>query len=157
MALQAPLINGRRYDFASVETAVNGLPVLGRTITALDYSDSVQRGIVRAGSPLPIGYTRGEYSAEGSIEMPREEYPLFLSAITANSPLGIYEVSFELTVAYAELGQALQVDNLNGVRLNGAAQTLQRGPEGLVVRCPLLIHLVVWNGKLPLSPDVIVR
>jgi hypothetical protein len=160
MALQTPIINGRRYGFSSIDLAVNGLPVLGRSFTGLSYSDTVQRGEVRGGSPLPLGHTRGDYSAEGSLEMPKEEFDIFLSAITLGGTLGYYEASFELTASYSEFlspGTPLMVDHLNGCKLNGTAQDYQRGPEGLIVRVPLYVHYLILNGKMPYGPDVLVR
>jgi hypothetical protein len=158
MGLQVPIINGKRYDYASILTMVNGLPKLGRTITSIEYSDSIQRGVVRAGARLPIGYTGGEYSAEGSIEMPIEERDIFLAEIASGGiARGRYDAAFELTVSFAELGQRTIVDQLNGCRLNGTEQTFQRGPEGLVVRFPISIHLLILNGSLPFSGDQLAR
>lgn len=159
MALQPPIINGKRYGFSSILPMVNGLPKLGRTFTGIDYSDNVERGEVRAGSPLPIGHTRGDYKAEGSLEMPKEEFDLFLTDITQGGALGYFEASFELTLEYSELlsGSPIIVDHLNGCKLNGTAQSYQRGPEGLVVRVPLYVHYLVLNGKMPFGPDVLVR
>jgi hypothetical protein len=155
--IQPPLINGQRLAFASIEPAVNGLPILGRAFTSIDYSDAIARGVVRGAGPLPIGFTRGDYSAEGSLEIPKEEEDLFLAAITANTGRGFLEVSFEVQVSYGGLFEQLSVDHLHGCRLNGTGQSHQRGPDGLVVRFPLYIHYIVHNGRMPLSPDVLVR
>jgi hypothetical protein len=160
MALQAPIINGKRYGFSSLLLHVNGLPRLGRTFTGVHYSDNVERGEVRAGSPIPLGHTRGDYKAEGSLEMPKEEFDLFLADITQSGALGYLEASFELTAEYSELlspSSPLIVDHMNGCKLNGTAQEYGRGPEGLIVRLPLYIHYLVLNGKMPFGPDVLVR
>jgi hypothetical protein len=158
--LQAPIINGKRFGFSSLTPHVNGLPILGRTFTGISYSDNVERGEVRAGSPLPLGHTRGDYKAEGSLEMPKEEFDLFLTAITLNGLIGYYEASFEMTMEYSELlspGSPVLVDHANGCKLNGTGQEYSRGPEGLVVRVPLYIHYLILNGKMPFGPDVLVR
>jgi hypothetical protein len=134
------------------------VPILGRTFTGISYSENITRGEVRAGGPLPIGYTRGEYKAEGSLEMPKEEFELFLAGILAASPaLGRFDVVFELSVSYQELGGPLIVDDLNGCRLNGTEQSYQRGPEGLLVKVPLHVHALILNGSTPFSADVMIR
>lgn len=160
MSLQSPIINGRRFGYSSLTAMVNGLPILGQTFTAVNYRDNVERGEVRAGSPLPLGHTRGDYKADGDLEMPKEEFDTFLNAITLGGALGYYEASFELTVAYQEVlspGTPTIIDHLNGCKLNGTEQSHQRGPDGLVVRVPLYIHMLTLNGKRPFGPDVLAR
>jgi hypothetical protein len=160
MALQPPIINGKRFAFASILPMINGLPKLGRTFTGIDYSDNVERGEVRAGSPLPIGHTRGDYKAEGSLEMPKEEFDAFLTDITQGGALGYLEASFELSMEYSEKlapGSPIIVDHAFGCKLNGTGQSYQAGPAGLVVRVPLYIHYLILNGKAPFGPDVLVR
>jgi hypothetical protein len=151
MPLEVPLINRNRYDFASIEAMVNGLPVLGRTFKAIEYSDSVQRGVVRAGGRLPLGLTGGEYTAEGSLEMPKEEFDIFLGVITQGGARGYLDAPFEMSVTYAELLGPLMVDHLYGCRINGTSQSHQTGPDGLVVRVPLYIQMLILNGKRPLT------
>lgn len=173
MPLALPLVNGRRFDFSSVEVKTNGASIVGRAVSSINYSDTLEPGVVRGGSPLPLGLTRGEYTAEASMEMPKEESVLFLAALVAQAtgaaallgatgsaiPQGYMEVRFEIDVAYAEsmLAAAIQVDHLNGCRIKSVSDSHARGADGLMVRLDMFVQYIVRNGLMPMGVDVMVK
>lgn len=162
MPLAVPIVNGRRYDFTSVEIAINGIPIMGRAVSSISYSDSLEPGVVRGGSALPLGLTRGEYSAEATLEMPKEEADRFLGALSVAAggqlSTGYLEARFEVDVSYAENAFAvLQTDHLNGCRLRRVDESHARGADGLTVRFECFVQYVTRNGKMPLGPDAMIR
>src|SRR5512138_1126833 len=104
MAADFPIVNGKEYDFSSIETSA---PLVGifRKITEISYSDTVTPGEFRTNVPWIEATTRGEYSAEGSITMSRQFHPLFMQKMDELSGgLGPYDVEFPLTVITQRAG-----------------------------------------------------
>ncbi len=170
MPLALPLVNGRRFDFSSVLVMMNTIPCVGRSITAINYEDALTPGQVRGGHPMVLGLTRGDYDANASMEMPKEESDLFLNWIIAQGtaaglmqgsvPPGFMEVRFEIMVAYAEslISSAIQTDELNGCRIVRVSDAHQRGGgAGLSVRFDLFVQHILRNGKAPMGIDALIR
>jgi hypothetical protein len=162
MGLAVPIVNGRRYDFTSVEISINGVPLVGRAISSINDSDTLEPGVVRGGSALPLGLTRGEYSAEMSLEMPKEESRMFLAALAATSlgtgsALGYMESRFEVSVAYAEGFGQTQTDRLNGCRVKRVDESHARGSDGLTVRFECFVQYVNRDGLSPLGVDAMIK
>lgn len=158
MALAVPIVNGRRYDFSSLEVLTDGIPILGRAYKSVGYRESKKPGSVRGNSAIRLGRTRGPYEASGEIEIPKEELDLFLTSITGGGVIGYLEAVFEITVAYADLNAPLIVDHLNGCQITDIDETHASGGDGgLVARCSLDIQALIRNGKLPLSADAMLR
>ena len=139
-----PLINGLRYSWASVAIKLDSANQLG--IKEISYSHSVDRGEVRGVGPQVIGHTRGEYKAEGSITFLKEEYDAFV----AKNGDGYMEKVFDISVSYAEIGNATVTDQLVGCRLSKAEKSPSAGTDALEVSCDLTILYLIENGKKPL-------
>ena len=140
-----PMLNGVRFDWSSVEIKINGKPpIIG--VKALSYKHTLDPGEVFGTSAQLLGRTRGQYKAEGSIELYKAEYHLLI-AYLGN---GYLEKSFEITTHYDEAGLVL-TDNLKGVRLKGADNSHQQGNEALTVKSDLSIMYLIENGVAPLS------
>jgi hypothetical protein len=158
MPLAVPIINGQRYDFTSVQIMVNGVPIVGRAPSSINYSDTLEPGVVRGGSALPLGLTRGEYSAEATLELPKEESDTLITALAATTlGAGYMEARFEISVAYAEILGRTQVDQLNGCRVRRVDESHARGAEGLTVRFELFVQAIIRNGKPPLGIASMIR
>jgi hypothetical protein len=162
MGLAIPIVNGRRFDFTSVEILINGIPLVGRAISSITYRDSLEPGVVRGGSALPLGLTRGEYTAEMSLEMPKEEADRFLTALAAISPAagsagGYMEARFEVDVAYAELFGATQIDHLNGCRVKSVDDSHAKGSDGLTAKFDCFVQYILRNGKSPLGAEAMIK
>ena len=145
--IQYPFINGHRHDWSSARIDLAGRPFGG--IKSLTYKHKLDPGMVRGNSSQPMGRTRGEYSAEGNIEMYLAEYYELISGL---SLLGGYlEVSFDIVSQYSSVGLAVVTDTLRGVRLTEPEHNGQEGNEGLTVRCGLSIMYLLENGLSPLG------
>jgi hypothetical protein len=173
--LAEPLINGVQYDYSSLEVKVRGKPILGRAFTAVSYKESLKPGKVRAGHPQALGRTRGEYDAEGSLEVPKTHLHTFLkelcgeaavqgmaagaiagSVSAGNVTIGYLESSFLLTVSYGDIGQASQEDTLVGCKITDIDENHKAGPDGLMVSLSLDIAYILRN-KLPPMGSAMIR
>lgn len=141
------LINGHRYDFSSIEASV-GPRILTR-FSSINYEHGVDEGVLRGTSPMPLGGTRGQYTASGSMTIYLEEWELLTSALLAMpSPGGFMEKRFLITVTYAEASGPPIVDTLEGVRITRARRGHSVGGDPLSVDCDLSIMRIIENAKV---------
>ena len=105
-----PMINGLRYSWASVRIQADGNEYVD--IKDITYSHTIDRGEVRGSGPQLLGFTRGEYKAEGSITFLKEGYDALIAAFGD----GYLEHVFDIAVSYADEGQPTVTDQLVGCR-----------------------------------------
>lgn len=139
-----PLINGYRQDWSSVKAKLGGANLTG--IKEITYSHTIDRGEVRGQGPQIMGYTRGEYKAEGSITFLKEEY----DDLVVKLGDGYMEAIFDISVSYGATGGPVSTDQLVGCRLGKAEKSPSQGTDGLEVSCDLHILYIIENGKKPL-------
>lgn len=139
-----PLVNGNRYDFASIELRIRGQIFTG--FKEISYSHKLEPGEVRGSAAQPIARTRGEYSAEGSLTLYRQEYDELVAVLGD----GFMETEFEGTVTHAERGQPTITDRLVGVRIKSDDSSYSQGADALEVKLDLSIMYLLKNGKSPL-------
>lgn len=144
--IQYPMINGHRYSWASVEHGVNG-PIV-RGIKSIDYDHSLTPTKILGTGPNPIGRTRGVYEAKANVEMYRLEYEN-LKATLGQGGVGFGETSFTWVVQYADVGQPVITDTLEGARIENPQFGGAEGGDALTVKFTLNVMLIKENG-LPL-------
>lgn len=140
-----PMINGLRYSWASARFQFDGNEYVD--IKEITYSHTIDRGDVRGSGPQLLGFTRGEYKAEGSVTFLKEGYDALLQAFGN----GYLERVFDVAVSYAEEGQPTVTDQLVGCRLGKAEKNPSQGTDALEVSCDLHITYILENGKKPLN------
>ncbi len=143
MALIAPLINGFFHSFADVEVNANGLRFAG--VVAIDYDDNLRRAMVYGTASTPLGLTKGQYEASGSIEF------LLEAAQTLQLSLGAWrQVPLVINVSYIPSGLTpiLPVfDVIPGCYLGKVTQSGKLGDEALTRKFELYIpQQILWNG-----------
>ena len=162
----AQLINGRRYDSSSVSIQITptgpangavgqvvgavagavGAGSLFQGISEISYSDKLEPGKHRAiGSPKILGMTRGQYDAEASMVMYKEDAQGLLEALAAFGGYG--EVAFQIVVTYAETGAAPIVDTLEGCRITSVDDSVSAGSDPLTVSFELAPVNILRNSK----------
>lgn len=146
-AVAPQIINANRYDYSSIEIAIDGLPILGQDIISVSYKQSLKSEKVYGGSPMPRGRTRGRYEADASMEITKEVYGNLIEALSQDTQYGYMEKPFNITVTYQDVGGPLIVDELIGCRLGEDEDSHKSGPEGLTVRCTLDPVYIVRNGR----------
>ncbi len=113
MSLDAnPLVNGKRYSFASIELRLLNKRYFG--VKEINYKDKLEPGEMRGTSPLKLGRTRGKYTADGSITMGLREHDDFIHGLNIagqnagyDAAVGVMEVEFDGLVHFAEDGNPL--------------------------------------------------
>ena len=140
-----PLIRGLRYDYSSVDINVNGRGVTG--VTEIEYSHKLEPGKVRGTSAQVLGRTRGQYEAEGSFTMPKQEADELRAALGA----GYMERSFDVVVHYAERGQPLSTDRLVACRIKSESNSHKEGSDALAVKFDLDVIALISNGTPAIS------
>ncbi len=142
----AQLINGHRYDFSSLEA--NFGPLSFTSFQALSYSDSLEPGQQRGQSAKKLGRTRGEFNAEGSITILKEDLPSLLVILTGLGQGGYMEAVWDLTATYSS-GLAdpnPSVDLLQGIRITEISEAHSVGTDVLVNELTLDIMDLSRNG-----------
>lgn len=152
-----PLINGFRFEWSSVELAVDGSQkYVG--VKGLDYTSSLKGNKVYGTSALPIGRTRGQYDATGKLSLYKEESGDFIAYLATKNPsTGIFEAVFDITVNYSEkIAGQVQTDKLIGCRITSRNDSHAQGGDGLSVDYELDIMSVMYgtNAGSTLVPAV---
>jgi hypothetical protein len=143
-----PLINGTRYGYASIETAVAGDLTTG--FKSINYKTRTEAGMTRGTGFFQSGRAEGQNSADGSWEMYKRDWQALVEKLAPpGSGKGWSRVSFLVTVSYAEDGEGVVTDTLYAVRMMSAEDSHSEGPDALVVRCDLSIMRIAYNGIFP--------
>lgn len=145
-------INGIVYDYSSITIVVNGVPYPG--ITEINYSDTLEPGILRGTSAFMRGRTRGMYEAEASFTMAKEDYNVLIKALVTlgGGIAGFMEVPFLISVSYAEATAALINDTVEGCRIKHNENSHSAGnSDGLVQKADLSVFRIGWNGSYGVS------
>lgn len=152
MPVSYPDINGVRFDWSSVDIKIGGvLRPIG--VKSIEYSHRLEPTKVRGNHAQPIGRTRGEYEAEGSITLFKAEAQLLRDALEALPPAGggYMEKAFEIVVSYADTGQVTVTDTLVGCRIKSEADSHSQGADPLEESIELDVMCLKKNGKNPLT------
>jgi hypothetical protein len=135
-----PLINGRRYSFASIEININGEAILG--CKELQYTEALEPGEVRGAGPQVLGRTLGDYSVEGSVTVYREEWDAILEKLGA----GYMAKVFDVVATYAEEGAPTKTDKLAGCRIKNVEQSNSQGTDALEVKLDLHVFYLLRDN-----------
>lgn len=146
MALSAPLINGHRFSYASIEI----LAQIGATKTAIfvdvdeiSYSESLVIDFRRGTSRVPIGSTSGIWEPqECSMSMGKST---FSELVTQVGP-GWLGINLLLNVSYVDIAEIPAIDTIVG-RILGAEDAHTYGPEALKTNVKFIpITPILRNG-----------
>lgn len=96
-----PVINGRRFSWASAESKHDGVIFTG--IKSVSWKQSLKSAKVPGHGIYPIGRTSGEYEAEAEVEWYTQDLNAFRKAMAAKAPNGSY--------AFQEFETLVQFDN----------------------------------------------
>jgi hypothetical protein len=146
-------INGKVYQYDNLEIVINGIPYAG--ITEINYSDTLEPGILRGTSVYMRGRTRGSYEAEASFTIAKEDFEGVKAALISLNRGGFGEVEFLISVSYSEATSALINDTIEGCRIKHQENSHSSGnSDGLVVKVDLSVFRIGWNGKYAVSDGV---
>jgi hypothetical protein len=143
------LINGHRWDFASVTLRVNvPTPTILTLVASINYEDALTPTALRGTSAMKLGRTRGQYEANGSMSIYAEEFRVLMRALAAMPPAGggFMEKSFEIGISYGEEFSVPANDELQGVRIVRVNNQNQQGGDPLYIDVDLDIMSVLRDG-----------
>ena len=151
MPITYPLVNGTKFDWASVEIELGEAGIFVG-VKELSYSDSLEPGIVRGTGAEKLARTIGEYDAEGSMIMYTADRAAFLAALTNNGATGTMDTTFDITVTYSVAqGDGTQTDRLIGCRITNKEGGGSQGTDALEAPFDLDIMRIEEAGLLPIT------
>ncbi len=140
-----PLINGFAYSWASCKFKIDGADAI--YIKEISYTHTVERAKMRGAGMRPLGETRGEYEAEGSVTLTREGW----DQLRAKLGNGYMEKRFSISTSYAEEGQQTVTDELLDCKINSVENSPSQGTDGLEVSLELSVMSIREGGLNPLN------
>jgi hypothetical protein len=140
-----PLINGHRYSWTSVEAGIGPSGTIVRGLVSADYGDELTPGKLRGTGPNVIGRTRGEYDGDAEFEMYRLEWEN-LKAQLGSPTKGFGETAFPVTFQYAEDGQPVVTDTLEGCRITKVRTGGQEGSDPTKVKLTIDLTRILHNN-----------
>jgi hypothetical protein len=150
-----PAVNGDRFDASSIELQLNTKRYIG--IKQVKYKQSLEPGEVRGLSSQVLGYTRGLYKVEGSIQIYREEFQ-DLAIDLQTLAVGLLEANFLAVVTYSEsipgaatipagVVGATTKDTIVGMRFTATDHSIDGGSsDPLVVEMPFVARYLLINS-----------
>lgn len=130
------IVNGKAYDWGSVDTRIPGLNLVTQEIS---YDDEQEMEEVYGKGGKPRGYGTGNYKASGKLSMLRDDYNDILDWCRAKG-VPFYGVEIpSLVVSYANSGQRTRIDELKKVKFVKRSHKAAQGDKSLTVDIDLMI------------------
>lgn len=143
MSVIGTLINkfGRVAGWNNVKVVMLGRQVEG--ITALSYKDSVEKENVYGAGNMPVGRGEGNYKAEASITLLKEEVNALLLALGTGKRITDIE-PFDIPVIYEYNGFILK-DVIRNVEFTDNGVDVKQGDKSIATQFTLLPSHIDWN------------
>ncbi len=144
----APLINGRRYSYSSIELNFLAGAFIGKVIDIdeINYSEQLDIAFRRGTSRLPLGSTSGVWEPqEGTFSIGKSTFTQFMTniAAVAGQWLGL---NFVMTINYNDEGEPLTTDLITA-RFTGHENSHAYGPDALHMTVKFMpVIPLVTNG-----------
>jgi hypothetical protein len=147
---QQTLINGNRYSFTSIDAvaSVTGAPIAvpKGALQGINYTGSVDPGLVQGNQQAPVGRTGGYGTSEGDFEILAAEADDFNAALTGGGTFPLTGVDFDWTVGYGVNDIDTRIDVLRGCRIISVESPNAKGNDASVKRYRMSIMRVRLNG-----------
>ena len=141
MAATQPLINGRAYDWASVNLQLLGLTVIG--VTAISYDDT-QAKVDNQGAGIYAssrGY--GKYEAKASITLEMKEVERIQAALPPGQRLQDIP-PFNITVAYVNPSNLMVKHTICNAEFTNNKREIKAGDTNIEVSLELITSHITW-------------
>jgi len=111
-------------------------------ITALSYSDSESKENVYGAGKYPVGRSNGNYEAEGSLSLYKEE----ADALRDASPVRLTDVApFDIVVQYADRDGNIRKDILRNCEFMADGVEVEQGDGSITTEYELILSHIEWN------------
>ncbi len=114
-------------------------------ISALSYNDTVTKENVKGAGMYPIGRSSGDYEAECSITLFKEE----VDALKMALPKGqrIQDIGpFDIIVVYKSKDGAIVKDIIHNAEFTTDGVDVSQGDGSIATEYPLIISHITWNA-----------
>lgn len=131
------IINGRSYDWSSIEIDMPGMTFQAQDI---NYDDELEKEPVYGIGNMQRGYGRGNYKATGKVVMLKDDFDDLVN-YCKKQRVALYDLDIpKITVSYAHEFQRTKIDVLNKVTITKASHKGAQGDKSLTVDIDLLIY-----------------
>lgn len=133
---------GTMTGWNSVTVNIMGRNVEG--ISALSYNDSMEKENVHGAGAYPVGRSRGNYEAEASMTLFKEE----LDALKMAIPMGkrLVDIApFDIVVQYEKDNGQIFKDVIRNAEFTNDGIDASQGDRTLETECELIISHIDWN------------
>jgi hypothetical protein len=151
-APQYPLIQGKRYDWSSIDIALGkvsgGAPVPRlRGYKGLDWSQKLDGKPSRGNAAVPLGHTRGQYSATASMTLHKVEWDYMRLQLGS----GYGELDLNITATWIESGLEHKCELV--VRIGEEKESGKEGGDEPEVSLSLIVLQPIKLDGLTLVKD----
>lgn len=141
--MSAILINGRSYDWASVEVTLLGKKLYG--ITAVEYSDSEEVENVYGAGKYPVSRGHGQYKAEAKLTLLAEEVNMLQKALPAGKRLQDIGM-FDVVVNYLPEDAVKRVtDVIRNCQIKNNKRAVKANDKAIEVELELVVSHIEWG------------
>lgn len=143
MAILGTLINkfGKIAGWNSIKTVMLGRQIEG--ITALSYKDSKEKENIYGAGEYPVGRGEGNYKAEATITLLKEETNALQLALGPGKRLSDIE-PFDIPVMY-EYNGLIMKDVLRNVEFTDNGVDVKQGDKSIATQYTLILSHIDWN------------
>ena len=132
---------GRVAGWNSISTTMLGRVVEG--ITELSYNDTTDKENLYGAGGMPIGRGEGNYKANSSITLLKEEVAAILMALEHGKRLQDI-APFDITVQY-EYNNFIYKDRIRNCEFIGNGIDVKQGDKSIATKYELIISHIDWN------------
>lgn len=138
-----PLINGRRFSWASLELSIDDTIIPG--VLSIDYDDGSEPGIVRGTDSVALGKTAGQHKVTCSMKMLRSEFENLKNEKLGG--VGFMKRDFGIVVTYFEESLGVIADRIEGLNISNVKAANSDSTDASAVELTLMtIVPIFWNG-----------
>lgn len=121
--------------------------IMGRDvegITTLSYKDSEEIENIYGAGKYPVGRGSGNYQAEASISLLKEEYDAIQSALPPGKRLSDI-APFDITVEYALPDGRVLKDRIRNCQFTGRGVESNQNDKSMSYQSDLIVSHIEWN------------
>lgn len=143
MALKTVLINkfGKVAGWNNITATGLGRDFEG--ITELSYSDSVEKENIYGAAGAPIGRGEGNYAAEASITLIKEEADAMQLSLGQGARLTDI-APFDIAISYDYLGRIYK-DRIRNCEFTGRSVEVKQNDKVIATKFDLIVSHIDWN------------
>lgn len=126
----------------SVTVNIMGRDVEG--ISAVSYNDSMEKENVQGAGPYPIGRSRGNYEAEASLTLYKEEADALKMSLPPGKRL-IDIAPFDITIEYENESGLILRDKIRNCEFTNDGVEVNQGDGTISTEYTLIVSHIDWN------------